>query len=366
MGICACLGESDEKTREINRMMEQGQRADEDVIKLLFLGAGGSGKSTLFKQLRLLYSNGLGIDERRTNTPLIYQNLLEGMGILVEGNAELYDLHSTDDDDEKNPDGVSKVTELCDEELADFIGDLTTSVKMTATIAEYLKKAWKDPGIKQTWENRSKLQVQDSLQYFIENIDRIASEDYVPTKDDVLNVRNRTTGVIEEKLTIRNRPFLIVDVGGQRSERRKWENCFDEVTGVIFVASLAAYNQLLFEDETTNRMVESLQTFENVLKTKAFKECCIILFLNKSDLFAEKIEKWPITSCFENYAGPFTEYAQYEHIKRAFESKNRVKGRKVHVHRTCATDTSHIKAIFRVVNQRIIDEALIRAGLIMR
>jgi len=364
MGICFCLGEADEKTREINRMMEQGQRADEDVIKLLFLGAGGSGKSTLFKQLRLLYSNGLGVEERRSNTHLIYQNLLEGMSILVEGNAELYELHSTDD--EKNPQGVSKVTQLCDEDLADYIGDLSTSEKMTEKIAEYLKKAWKDPGIMQTWENRSKLQVQDSLQYFIENIERIATEDYIPTKDDVLNVRNRTSGVIEEKLTIKGRPFLIVDVGGQRSERRKWANCFDEVTGLIFVASLAAYNQLLFEDESTNRMVESLKTFESVLTTSAFKECCVILFLNKSDLFSEKIEKWPITSCFENYPGPFTEFAQYEHIKRAFESKNRVKGRKIHVHRTCATDTSHIKGIFRAVNQKIIDEALIRAGLIMR
>jgi len=364
MGICVCLGENDEKTREINRMMEQGQRADEDVIKLLFLGAGGSGKSTLFKQLRLLYSDGLGVDERRNNTPLIYQNLLEGMSVLVEGNAELHDLHSADD--EKNPDGVSKVTELCDEELADYISDLTTSEKMTETIAEYLKKAWKDPGIVQTWENRSKLQVQDSLQYFMENIDRIAKEDYIPTKDDVLNVRNRTSGVIEEKLRIKNRPFLIVDVGGQRSERRKWANCFDEVTGLIFVASLAAYNQLLFEDESTNRMVESLKTFDEVLETDAFKDCCVILFLNKSDLFSEKIEKWPITSCFENYSGPFTEHAQYEHIKRAFESQNTVKGRKVHVHRTCATNTNHIKGIFKAVNQKIIDEALIRAGLIMR
>lgn len=364
MGICPCIGESDEVTREINRQMLAGKHENEDTIKLLFLGAGGSGKSTLFKQLRLLHGNGLNTDERRSNTHLIYQNLLVGMGTLVEGNADLYELHSADDE-EKLPSGVGKVTQLCNEELADFIGDLTTSEKITEEIATCFKQTWEDPGIKQTWENRSKLQLQDSLQYFIENIDRIAAEDYIPSKDDVLHVRNRTSGIIEEKLTIKNRPFMIVDVGGQRSERRKWASCFDDVTGLIFVASLAAYNQLLFEDETTIRMAESLTTFENILGTSAFKECCIILFLNKSDLFHAKIDKWPITSCFENYNGPFTENDQYEHIKRAFESKNRVAGRKVHVHRTCATDTSHIKGIFKAVNQKIIDEALKRAGLIM-
>jgi len=358
MGICCCT-EIDEKTREINRKMQAGSRQNEETIKLLFLGAGGSGKSTLFKQLRLLHGDGLGVEERRTNISLIYQNLLVGMKALVEGNETLME------EVQEYPDGVDPVTKEVDDEIAEFVGDLSTSQKITEEIAGYFKKAWSDPGIKQTWANRSKLQVQDSLQYFVENIDRIASEDYIPSKDDVLHVRNRTSGIIEEPLTIKGRPFLIVDVGGQRSERRKWANCFEDVTGLIFVASLAAYNQLLFEDEETNRMEESLSEFEKVMKTPAFHNCCIILFLNKSDLFSEKIDKWPITSCFKNYPGPFTENDQYEHIKRAFQARNHVQKRRIHVHRTCATDTTHIKHIFVTVNQKIIDQALIRAGLIV-
>jgi len=364
MGICC--SEGDEQTREYNRQLQAGALADKDIIKLLFLGAGGSGKSTLFKQLRLLHGDGLGLEERRNNTGNIYQNLLDGMKVLVEGN---YDLHV---DDEKNrqaedddvPKGVAKVTALCDNDVADFIGNLTTP-KITADIAERFKEAWKDRGIVQTWENRSKLQVQDSLLYFMENIDRIAEDGYIPSKDDVLHVRNRTSGIIQETLTIRGRPFLIVDVGGQRSERRKWATCFEDVTGLIYVASLAAYNQLLFEDETTNRMQESLKIFESTLNIDAFQECCIILFLNKSDLFEKKIAQWPITSCFSNYTGPFTEEDQYNFIKRAFESKNKAGGRSIHVHRTCATDTDHIKGIFRAVNQKMINQALISAGLIV-
>lgn len=365
MGICC--SETDEITREINRQMHMDQRENEEIIKLLFLGAGGSGKSTLFKQLRLLHGNGLGEEERVNNTRNIYQNLLDGMRVLVTGNYELHDDEEANfgQTEEKNPQGVANVKDLCDSEIADYISNLSTSEKVTQITAEIFKKAWMEPGIQQTWENRSKLQVQDSLLYFIEDIDRIAAKGYIPSKDDVLHVRSRTSGIIQQSLTIKDRNFLIVDVGGQRSERRKWANCFDDVTGLIFVASLAGYNLLLLEDESTNRMIESLKVFEDALATPAFKDCCVILFLNKSDLFHEKIDKWPITSCFPHYAGPFTENDQFEHIKRAFELKNTLKTRTVYVHRTCATDTNHIKGIFRAVNQKIIDQALVLAGLIV-
>lgn len=356
MGVCC--SEQDEKTAEIDRKMQQEKRVNEDIIKLLFLGAGGSGKSTLFKQLRLLHGNGLSEEECRSNTNNIITNIIDGMKSLVEGNEEL---HMSDD---QVPQGVAGVTQLCDSKTADYITSLTPSEQISATTAEYFKKAWQDNGIKQTWANRSKLQVQDSVKYFMEHIDRIASEGYVPNKDDVLHVRARTTGIIEEHLTMKKKPFLIVDVGGQRSERRKWENCFSGVTGLIFVASLASYNQLLFEDESSNRMREALGLFESTLAAPAFRDCCIILFLNKSDLFKEKIVNWPITSCFPNYSGPLTEYAQFEYIKEAFKSRNSLRYRNIYVHQTCATDTDHIRTIFEAVNHTVIDKALIGAGLI--
>jgi len=57
-----------------------------------------------------------------------------------------------------------------------------------------------------------------------------------------------------------------VDVGGQRSERRKWIHCFDDVKAIIFLVSLPGYNQVLFEDAGMNRMHESLNLFREVVK----------------------------------------------------------------------------------------------------
>lgn len=40
-------------------------------------------------------------------------------------------------------------------------------------------------------------------------------------------------------------------MGGQRSERKKWIHCFEDVTAIIFCVAMSEYDQVLHEDETT-------------------------------------------------------------------------------------------------------------------
>ena len=39
-----------------------------------------------------------------------------------------------------------------------------------------------------------------------------------------------------------------IDVGGQRSERKKWIHCFEDVTAILFFVALSAYDLGLRED----------------------------------------------------------------------------------------------------------------------
>lgn len=71
----------------------------------------------------------------------------------------------------------------------------------------------------------------------------------------------------------------------------------------IFLFYFAGYDLVLAEDEEMNRMIESLKLFDSICNSKWFVETSIILFLNKKDLFEEKIKRSPLTICFPEYTG---------------------------------------------------------------
>ena len=80
----------------------------------------------------------------------------------------------------------------------------------------------------------------------------------MPTVDDVLRTRVKTTGIVETTFTYKSLHFRLVDVGGQRSERRKWIHCFEQVTAIIFCVALSEYDLTLSEDQEMVRRLLSL------------------------------------------------------------------------------------------------------------
>ena len=120
-----------------------------------------------------------------------------------------------------------------------------------------------------------------------------------------MRTRVKTTGIIETQFTYKGLHFKMFDVGGQRSERKKWIHCFEGVTAIIFCVALSGYDLVLAEDEEMNRMMESMKLFDSICNNKWFVETSIILFLNKKDLFEQKIKYSPLSICFPEYKGRF-------------------------------------------------------------
>lgn len=148
-----------------------------------------------------------------------------------------------------------------------------------------------------------KLKVFNLCFSFFDNVARTANPSYIPTNDDILHARVRTTGVSEARFTVNNMIFRVVDVGGQRSERKKWIGCFENVDAIMFLIAISEYDQQLFEDPTENRMVEALTLFNSICKSKWFLQTSIILFLNKTDIFREKLATSPMSKYFPDYSG---------------------------------------------------------------
>ena len=204
------------------------------------------------------------------------------------------------------------------------------------------------------------------------NIDSESILPFVPSLSDAIRSRARTSGLQMREVVMQENKFQLIDVGGQRSERRKWLHAFDNVTAVIFVASISGYDSVLFEDETTNRITEALTLFEQICKMRFFKDQAFILFLNKVDIFRQKVERTPIEANFEEFK-EFKEKAAVEGMeelftngKEFFKAKfmEKSNGRDVYVHFTTATDTSNIIKIFNAVKASIINSSLKHGGLV--
>ena len=123
------------------------------------------------------------------------------------------------------------------EALTNFAAFLD-EVELLPVHGAVIKALWEDPGIQATWDRRSEFQVVESIKGFFNEVDRICADNYIPTEQDLLQSRVRTTGIITEAYDIDGNTFEMYDVGGQRNERKKWIHCFESVTAVIFVAAL--------------------------------------------------------------------------------------------------------------------------------
>ncbi|KAJ3168475.1 Guanine nucleotide-binding protein alpha-2 subunit [Geranomyces variabilis] len=152
------------------------------------------------------------------------------------------------------------------------------------------------------------------------------------------------------------------DVGGQRSERRKWIHCFEAVTSIIFCVALSEYDQVLLEESQQNRMAESLILFESVINSRWFLRTSIILFLNKIDLFKIKLTRNPLEKYFPEYRGGPDVNKAAKFILWRFTQTNRAR-LNIYPHLTQATDTSNIRLVFAAVKVTILQNALKDSGI---
>lgn len=240
------------RSRALDARVENDHEQDRLRVKLLLLGAGESGKSTLFKQMRILYGKGWSDGERKAFAPIIAGNVLSSMRTLCQKASEL-----------------GNVLEPAVRDAAAMVAALPEgSRSLDAHMARAVAALWADDGIRATFAARARFQLLDSAPYYLNKVTELAAPGYIPTTEDVLKSRVQTTSVVEETFVIDGVPFTIIDVGGQRNERKKWIHQFDAVTAVIFVASLSEYDQCLAEDGSVNRMVEAMELFAEVANSK--------------------------------------------------------------------------------------------------
>ena len=345
-------------SRKVEREMERAQERNRNVSKLLLLGSGNSGKSTVMKQFKLFLRNGFSMEERRVFRDVIWRSAIETMRILAQttqdltANAEDEKTNGKEPDsgrsmhsaqggagsldefalmDAERPDNVS-VRSIGRDTMRSYIlfllqrvrddqplweevqvpvatrddgavsseeeedgmsarpsaengristphlappGDMSDADEVTITlnarhvkskrgsknrkrkkknappviywekmtVGRLLQKIWWDSTTQLVFAREEQF-FEAPLGYFMSNMDRIARADYHPTNDDILLARKRTNGVNILEFEKDGRKFVLMDVGGQKTERRKWLAHFDNVRFFFFSAMLHLFSSL--------------------------------------------------------------------------------------------------------------------------
>ncbi|XP_071751005.1 guanine nucleotide-binding protein subunit alpha-14-like [Centroberyx gerrardi] len=353
MGECCMSAEEVEKHRihlEIERQLRRDKRESHRELKLLLLGTGESGKSTFIKQMRIIHGSGYSEADRKGFTRLVFQNIVTAIQALIHAMKALH-IDYIDDKNISHSDKLNRV-------------EADQASILESWQVEAIRRVWNDHGVQRCYDRRREFQLSDSAKYYLNDLDRITAPFYIPTLQDILRVRIPTTGIIEYPFDLTKVVFRMVDVGGQRSERRKWIHCFEKVTSIIFLVALSEYDQVLYECENDNRLEESKALFRTIVAYPWFQESSIILFLNKTDLLEEKITHSHLADYFPAFTGPRRDAeAAKAFILEMYKEQHVGRHKALYKHFTCATDTENIRVVFKAVKDTLFRENLEKFNL---
>ncbi|XP_036669800.2 G protein alpha q subunit [Drosophila suzukii] len=344
-----CLSDQDKEEKRISREIDKKLRKDKKKgrleFKVLVLGTGDSGKSTFIKQMRIIHGSGYSDEDKRRHIKLVFQNIFMAMQSMIMAMDEL-----------NIPYGQGKHIEL-----ANLVRSINYSTVTTLEdpYLNAIKTLWEDAGVQACYDRRKEYQLNDSVAYFLSNIKRIEQPYYLPTEQDILRVRVPTTKVDEYLFNLDGYVIRMVDVAGQRNERRKWIHCFSNVTSIMFLAALSEFDLSLAECKHDNRMEESIALFRTIITFPWFQNTSVILFLNKMDLFELKIMTTHLVDYFPEYDGPRKDaFAAQCFIKNMFLNVNPDREKTIYSHSTVATNTQNIRNVFRDIKDTIVDSNL--------
>ena len=322
--------------------------------KILVLGTSNSGKSTLLRQMQIINTSGFSKAERESFRPLIQLNIIN----CIETILKKHDMQRSDPADLDKERCIIDFQKLAASNACHIAGAQQQLLQLASQV-------WSMPEMKELFGMySSEFESPASLAHLLDDLDDITREDFLPTDQQILHCRMRTTGVRTLQFYFEDIPIEMIDVGGQRSERRKWIHQFDDVAVILFCVSVDEFDMPLREDTSKNAMMESLQVFKSVINSHWFKTKPIAVFLNKSDLLEEKVHQSPISDYFEDFEGNPGSYSDViNFIKGKYVDCDEQNSRQMYAFSTCATDTSNIERVSNVCFHTIFRQTLSLMGL---
>jgi len=328
-------------------------------VRVMLLGIGGSGKSTFSKQMQIINKGNFDDEVAKTFRGVLLTNIILGLKAI---GSKKEDLENTENYKK------SRWILSLDENMAEWNADLI----------DRIRTLWEDEGVRETWaEIKDGCLIQ--LDYLMHHFDRYLTKDFIPNSEDILRARQRTTGGETSFFEAENKQWELTDVGGQYNERVKWNGYFEDhpPNAIIFFLALDEYNienTELKTEKYPTKFELALSVFQEIIcKTGPVidHKICRLVFLNKMDLFAEKIKddnKWEAFQTALGYSGERTPQDSIKFIEEKLLAMDKIPDKddeveRIKIHHTNALDTDLMRKIFGDIRTSVLATSMNYLGL---
>jgi len=324
---------------------EKDKKKKGPTVRVLILGTAEVGKSTFFKQIRILHGEKFKDDEVALFRRIIYRNIHTGvMNLITQAEQRKIDLTKFD----------PEISAFRDSHATDTFDQAKYSAAKTL---------WAIPEMQKLAKEGPTLLTDPHLVFFLSKIDNLVDSGYILTHDDILRLRQRTIGMPTLEIPFKGRTIQMVDFGGQEVERKKWPLLAEGAKALIFLASLTHYDTPAEEDKSKTRLQVSLEVFGQVIQDESFASCSVVLFMNKWDLFQEQIKVSPLSKFLPKYTGPTDPTSCGEFLKSLYNQQIEGSQHKtLSAHFTTATDTTVIEKLFQSVLADVLRQSFEAVG----
>ncbi|XP_060572137.1 guanine nucleotide-binding protein subunit alpha-14-like [Ruditapes philippinarum] len=336
MSKYCCCNRKPDAHKEIEKQLERDRKTRRKEIEIIFFGKTGSGKTTLFRQLQIIYGDEYSDDEVGYFKRHVYKDIVQTIQALIYS-MKVLNIQFQDDENL---------------EMAKRVHSVDTFYMKTISeeLANAIKLLWNDRGVQTCLESGS-VSVSDSAIYFLNDMDRVLEPGYSPSKQDIVRVFIPTTGIQEYVFEQERHLFRITEMGGFNLHTfrcRKLLFQFIQTIHVIFyVADISVFEKTVEGSDSENEVVEAVDLFKLVVLHPWVSRTSVVLFLNKIDLFKEKLKRHNLHDHFPEYIGPEHDVEAGCHfMKNLFLAVQAEENRPIFPHFTCAIDTPGMKRVF--------------------